>query len=173
MSTGLLYRKVFFLLHLVIWRCYTATLPIWCAVIPTVLHQECRGYSGCWSPSQPDAAPPYLPDQYPRPAPWHLAELNKPLKWSTIFNLTFCRLTDFCTIAPAALRLLIPSVRLSEDFLSPMMTTTPGTIGLLPAAGVRRYCAVNATASPAEGDIQTYTKKSKRSIVAKNIQRQR
>lgn len=145
-----------FLLHLVIWQCHTAILPIWCAASPTALHQGRRGDSVCWSPSPRGAAPQYLPARSPRPAPWHLAELNKPLRWSTIFNLKFCRLTDFfCTNPPAALRLLVPRVRLSEDFLSPMMMTTPGTIGLLPAAGVRRYCAANVIASPAEGDIET------------------
>lgn len=76
------------------------------------------------------------------------------------FKLAFLLvLTEIFT--PVALRMLVTSVMLSEDFLSPMMTTTPGTIGLRPAASVRRYCVVKVTASPAEGDTQIYTKKNK------------
>lgn len=40
-----------------------------------------------------------------------------------------------------------------------MMTTTPGTMGLLPAAGVRRYWVVKVTASPVEGHIEIDAKK--------------
>lgn len=45
-------------------------------------------------------------------------------------------------------------MRLSVVFLSAMMTTAPGTLGLRPAEEVRRYCLVKVSASPAEGDRQ-------------------
>lgn len=57
-----------------------------------------------------------------------------------------------CSSSPVALRLFAARVRLSADFLSAMMTTAPGTLGLRPDVGVRTYCLVKVTASPAEGD---------------------
>lgn len=75
------------------------------------------------------------------------AKCNDLIGTGNLFNLP-----HDCSHIPVALSLLAASVRLSADFLSAMMTTAPGTLGLRPAAGLRRYCVVNVTASPAEGD---------------------
>lgn len=61
-----------------------------------------------------------------------------------------------CVRLPEALTALAGTVMLSDDFLSAMITTTPGTLGLRPAVGLRRNCLVNVTAWPAGKDTQLH-----------------
>jgi hypothetical protein len=57
---------------------------------------------------------------------------------------------------PEALIALAGTVMLSDDFLSAMITTMPGTLALRPAVGLRRNCLVNVTAWPAGKDTQLH-----------------